>query len=298
MCERTLKLLMPKFHVGNAKAEKYILQLCKELKIPTPKKGELRKTIRVALEETFTEINLEKEIEYVKRNGKANALQMMRDANDRFLNAPLSLGVLGDCCGLKIELSSKYGEHASSIQFLGVIEAPEISFTDDISYFRCEAVRTFNDDDLSGFTRSYRGFLQSSISLIDCFLHRYTFHVKSMVPSTKDYVNTEILDSRKPIEDRLEAWVTTFAYHKIDEFRNSKQRSKFIELKRQRNSIVHPSNPSIPYGAKEVVKYLNYAQDGVGGLLAELRRYSGYSENIGFIRQIKTEPTITMRRKV
>lgn len=283
-------------HVGVEKAEKYILQLCKELNIPVHRKRDLHNTVKITSGENITEINLQNEIEYVKKNGKANTLQMMLDTNDRFLNTPLSIGVLGDDCGLKIEMSSKYGQHASSIQFPGVIEAPETSFADDITYFRREAVRTFNDSDLSGFSRSYRGFLQSGISLIDCFLHRYAFHVKTMIPSTDEYSNTAILDSRRSMEERLEAWMVTFAYHKMDEYKNSKQRSKFIELKSQRNNIVHPSNPSIPYGAKEVVKYLNYAQDGIGGLLSELRRYTGYSENIGFIRQIKTQPSIIMRK--
>lgn len=291
-----MKLSIPQFHVGTDKAEKYILQLCEELKIPTPKKRDRRKVFRITSGESVTEINFENEIEYVKKNGKANVLQMMLDANDRFLNTPLSLGILGDGCGIKMNLRSEYGGHTSSIQFPGVIEAPEVSFADDISYFRHEAVRTFNNNDLSGFSRSYRGFLQSGISLIDCFLHRYTFHVKNIIPSTEDYINTAIMDSRKPIEDRLDSWMVTFAAHKIDEYKNSKHRSKFIELKRQRNSIVHASNPSVPYGAKEVVKYLNYAQDGIGGFLAELRRYSGYSENIGFIRQIKTQPVINIRK--
>ena len=291
-----MKLSIQEIYVGAEKAEKYVLQLCKELNIPVQRKKDLRNIVRITSGENVTEINLQKEIEYVKKNGKANTLQMMLDSNDRFLNTPLSIGILGDDCGLKIEMNSKYGSHASSIQFPGVIEAPEISFADDITYFRREAVRTFNDNDLSGFSRSYRGFLQSSVSLIDCFLHRYTFHIKTMIPSTNEYSNTAVLDSRKSMEERLEAWMVTFAYHKIDEYKNSKQRSKFIELKNQRNNIVHPSNPSIPYGAKEVVKYLNYAQDGIGGLLSELRKYTGYSENIGFIQQIKTQPVIVMRK--
>lgn len=118
------------------------------------------------------------------------------------------------------------------------------------------------------------------------------FHIRVLITSTKEYVNTEALDSRRPIEDRLDAWMQTFATHKMEDFKNSKTRSKFIELKMQRNSLVHPSQPTIPYEVKNVVKYLNFAQDGVGGLLSDLRRFSGYTENIGFIRQIKTEPEI------
>jgi hypothetical protein len=291
-----LKLLIPEFHVGTEKADKYICQLFKDLKIPVPPKGDRRKTVKITVGANVAEIDLEKEFQYIKKNGKGFALQMMLDQNDRFLNTPLSLGITGDDCGVKIKSTSEYGGYASTIEFPGIIEAPEISFSDDVEFFRHEAVRTFNDDDLSGFARSYRGFLQSSISLVDCFLHRYTFHVKHLVPSTKEYANTDALDSRRSIEERLEAWITTFAPHKMEEYIGSKQRSKFIELKSQRNCIVHPSNPSIPYGVKQAVRYLNYAQDGIGGLLSELRSYTGYSENIGFIRQVKTLPVISVRK--
>jgi len=291
-----LKLLIPEFHVGTEKADKYICQLFKDLKIPVPPKGDRRKIVKITVGDNVTEIDLEKEFQYIKKSGKGFTLQMMLDQNDRFLNTPLSLGITGEDCGIKIKSTSGYGDHVSTIEFPGIIEAPEISFSDDIEFFRREAVRTFNDDDLSGFARSYRGFLQSSISLVDCFLHRYTFHVKRLIPSTKEYANTEALDSRRSIEERLEAWITTFAPHKMEEYIGSKQRSKFIELKSQRNSIVHPSNPSIPYGVKQAVRYLNYAQDGIGGLLSELRGYTGYSENIGFIRQVKTLPVISVRK--
>jgi len=287
---------MPEFNLGTEKAEKYVLQLCRELDIPIKKRRDLNNTIRITSKENSTKINLQKEIEYTKKNGKALTLQIMLDSKDRFLNTPLSIGTTGDVGGLKLEMSSRYGEHISTAQCPGVIEAPEVSFAGDIAYFRRETVHTFNNNNLSGFSRSYRGYLQSSVSLIDCFLHRYTFHVKDMIPSTRKYINTEILDSRKPIEDRLEAWMMTFAYHKIDEYKNSKQRSKFIELKKQRNIIVHPSTPSIPYGVKEVVKYLNYAQEGIGGLLSELRKYTEHTENIGFIRQVTTQPAVIIRK--
>lgn len=289
-----MKLSIPEFHLGTEKAEKYICQLLKDLKLSVPPKSDRQKTIKVILRNQETDIDLRLEVEHVKKTGKAHILQMILDQNDHFLNTPLSLGMMGDDCGIKINLSSTYGSHKSAIEFPGVIEAPEISFADDLSYFRREAVLAFNHKDLSGFSRSYRGYLQSSVSLVECFLHRYTFHVKQLIPSTNEYANTEILDSRRSIEERLEAWMTIFATQNLQEYLGSKQQSKFIELKSQRNRIVHPSAPSVPYSMKDVVKYLNYVQDGIGGLLADLRRYSGYSENIGFIHQVKTLPLITV----
>ena len=118
-----------------------------------------------------------------------------------------------------------------------------------------------------------------------------------MIPSMDEYANTEALDSRRSIEEKIEAWVTTFAAHKSAEVRNSKHRSKFLELKSQRNSIVHPSEPTVAYQATKVVKYLNYSGEGVGGFLAELRRHAGAADDIGFISQVRTQPDIFVREK-
>ena len=293
----TLKLQISEYHVGRSAAEKYVFQLCKKLNYKLPAQNAHLAVITITNPDKTTKICISKEIEFVRRNGKANTLQFIHDANDRFLNTPVSIGLMGDVAGIKAQIKSTYGEHSTTIQFPGVIEAPEVSFADDISFFRKEAVRCFNDEDLSGFSRSFRGFLQSGISLVECFMHRYNFHVKTMIPSTEEYANTAVLDSRKSFDERIDAWMVTFACHKMTELKNSKEYSKFKELKKQRNNIVHPSNPSVPYGAREVIRYLNYARDGVGGLLSELRKYTGHTENIGFIRQVKTQPSITIAKK-
>jgi hypothetical protein len=78
----------------------------------------------------------------------------------------------------------------------------------------------------------------------------------------------------------------------MEDFKQSASRSKFIELKEQRNQIVHPSSPTIGYSVKSVVKYMNFSQSGVGGLLHDLRQYSGDSTLIGFIQHVRTLPDI------
>lgn len=283
-----MKLTIPEFHVGREKAEKYVALLCKELNWPVPKGQEFGGIITVNNDQKETKIHLAKEVESVRKTGKADLLQMIFDSSDRFLNTPLSLGLTGDIPGLKVKIESNYGSHSSIVHFPGFIEPPETSFSQDIVFYRKQAVKSFNKEDLPGFARAYRGYLQSCVSLVECFIHRYTFHIKGMIPSMQEF-DTAILDSRSSIDDRLDAWMTTFAIHKMKDFKNSKSRSKFLELKNQRNAIVHPSYPSVPYGVKDVVKFLNYCQDGVGGLLGDLRRYAGYSENIGFIKQIRSQ---------
>jgi len=283
-----LKLSMYENHLGKDKAEKYVLGLCKRLKIPINGRTDLRKKIDFPTESKLLEIDLTREVNFTMKNGRADVLQTIHDSQDRFLSTPISIGVSGQ----GISISMDYCGHTSSIDGPGYIEAPEVSFSNEIILYRREAMMALNAGDWATFSRCYRSFLQSSVSLVECFLHRYTFHVKYMIPSMESYENTAILDSRVGLEARLEAWMKTFAFHRMADFKRSSARSKFIEIKDQRNSIVHPSSPTIGYSVKTVVKFMNFAQQGVGGLLADLREYSGASPDIGFIRQIRTVPEV------
>ncbi|MCP3660182.1 MAG: hypothetical protein GY830_07725 [Bacteroidetes bacterium] len=289
-----MKLKVTDIQVGKSKAEQYVLSLCKSLKYPVTHRKELNKTIEINNGIKVIKINLEKEVEFVRHNGKANMLQFMFDTNDIFLNTPLNIGIKNDGVeGIKVKIESNFGDHSSSIKGEGYIESPETSLVDDILYYREEVIKAYNESDFKKFSRGYRSYLQSCISLVDWFLYRYTFFVKNKIPlSEKAYGNIAILDSRRSIEDRLEAWMTTFAVNNKEEFKQSKYRAKFFDLKGQRNKIVHPESPTIEYEVRNIVKYLNYVQDGIGGLFAELRRYTGYSENIGFIRQIQSQGKI------
>ena len=288
-------LSMNEFCVGKEHAEKYVLSLCKDLKLPFTSRKDLFKKFKH--EKTGVEVDLHAEVQHVRKYGTALHLQDWLDQNDRYLNSPVSFAIFGDDCGISCNMSSEYGNHISKMKFPGSIESPEGSFVSDIRFYREDAVSKFNEKDIFGFSRAYRGYLMSCVSLVDCFLYRYTFHVKNMIPSTADYDNTKDLDSRLPIEERIDAWVTIFAYDKINEYKNNKQWSEFICLKKKRNEIIHPATPTIPYEAIKIAKHLNSAKEGVGGLLTNLRKFAGQTGNIGFIRETLTLPEIKILKK-
>jgi hypothetical protein len=285
---------MYEFHLGKEKAEKYVLALCGRLSISVDGRGSLRKETTVQAGTQFIKIDFPREVDSAMKTGRANILQTLHDSADRYLNTPVSMGTISAGYKSGIKVASTYGSHTSSLDGSGYIEAPEVSFSDELALYRRQAIESFNSRDLIGFCRNYRAFLQSSVSLVECVLHRYTFHVRQIVPSMASYENTAVLDSRVGLDVRLDAWMQTFAAHKNEDFKQSATRSKFIELKEQRNQIVHPSSPTIGYSVKSVVKYMNFAQAGVGGLLHDLRQYSGDSPLIGFIQHIRTLPEIRL----
>lgn len=285
--------------VGKEKAEKYVLQVWRELSLPKIPKRYLYREVRINQQKADSlVIDLKGEIESVRRNGKAKVLQQMLDQKDRFLSSPVSIAIIGDDTGIQCDINSMYANYSENVKSPGGIESPEVSFADDITHYRKEAFQAIISNDFSGLTRAYRSYLQCAVSLVDCFLHKYTFHVNEMVSNPTAYTNIATLNSRAALEERLDAWVTTFAAHKQMEFKSSKYRSKFIELKNKRNGIVHPTHPMYSYSVKEMVKFLNYAPDAIGGLLGQLRCFAETTDKIGFIQQMKSEPLIQLKKRV
>ena len=94
------------------------------------------------------------------------------------------------------------------------------------------------------------------------------------------------------MENRLDAWIMTFAFHKKDEIKSSKYWLRFKELKKERNLIIHPVDPATQYSVKDIVQKMNLAKDGVGGLLYMLRKCAEQRQWIGFIQSIKNLPEI------
>jgi hypothetical protein len=301
MLERRLRrggkmlLIKPNTCVNTEKAIKYIELLCKDINFPF-NKSMLTKSITYNVGQNKQLISFPDELQSIKTNGKANILQFYYDSNDQFLKLPPEMSLYTDgASGLHFNISSSYGSFSSELEGPGAVEAPETSLSYDIISSRNKCIESFNNKNYIDFNSYYRSFLFSSISLVDCFLHRYNFYLKENIKDTSEYDNLKELDSISAIDKRLRAWMYTFATDKIDEIELTKQWSQFMELKKIRNSIVHPTNPTISYSVKNITKTLNLAKYGIGGLLLLMRKYACQRELIGFIQSIYNVPEIRIK---
>jgi hypothetical protein len=286
-----VKLTMFDRHLGNSRADRYFSALCTDLGLsykgkPYDQVFEIRTT------DGQSQILGKDEIAHIRLHGRGKQLQHLLDNRDRYLNSIISMGVLHSIKGVNAKITVNYGSFSASVDN-GLIESPELSLADDIVIYRKEAVTQLNNKNLAGFARAYRAALHSSVSLIDCVLHRYHFHIFEMLPDANEiYENVATLGSRASVESRLDAWILTFATHKQDGFKKSKNLNDFWALKKARNKVTHPDLPSSIYDLKEVVRVLNLIPTGIGGMLADLRKHSDQTENIGFIQHIKSAPII------
>lgn len=290
-----MKLVRYDRYVSKEKATKHVIHLAKSLNIEVPKHKNFGEDVILKNEHKEFRVNFRNEVQHTIEFGKSNMLQAWFDAEDRFLQPALEMSVAESVPGITLNLTSSIGGHSASVTNHGVLEAPELALARDICYFHKETCERYNVWDIEGFSRNFRGFLHSCVSLVDCFLFRYAFHISGIIPDPSQYTNTLALDSRSSVMERLEAWITTFATREIDTFKDWSERSQFIELKNKRNEFTHPSVPTVIFEPKDVAKYLNYGATGVGKLLGKMRRCSSTTDRIGFIHQVSHLPKVMAR---
>jgi len=285
------------YHLDRNFAEKHVFALAEALCISTPERQALAQDVQLANNEKRFRINFEEEIEHTMRMGKAKTLQYWFDSRDMFLQPSIEMAVFSRVPGISLNVTATVGGDSKSIQNYGVLQSPSDSLADDIRFFHRETCSSFNERDTAAFARNYRAFLHSCVSIVEFYLHRYVAYVKSKIGRPSEFDNLAILDSRKPIDERLKAWMITFATHELDKFNSWPQFSRFLELKKARNRFTHPSEPVECYEPHLVKKCLNLGSSGVGALLARMRKAAGSSDRIGFINQIATLPQVQLTKR-
>lgn len=246
----------------------------------------LPETISIPNSKGTWEINIEKEIEFIRINGQGDVLQYAYDCTDKYLSPVLELGQDGDGITKSLTMESRFGTCVKVLKTNGIISAPEKSIADDICYFRELFVDACNNKDSKMYSRAYRAYLMNSISMIECFLQRYIFYINSINPIIKDRDLFDILKSTAPIEERVKVWLKLFTSKEEKDLISTKEWSQFLEIKRQRNLIIHPTEPMICYEVKKMITILNNEMHGIGGLLILLRQFENGKDYIGFFRKL------------
>lgn len=286
------QLAIAEYHRSASNARLYAEGLATDLGVPPPRRADYASDVRLQWGQKILVINFAGSVEEARREGIPKLLQQLFDARDTFLAPALEIGVGPLPPGLSMQVTSSVGSFSRSIPAPGWFEAPELSLTRDILTFRRLACEYSDPGSFSDAARFYRSYLQSCVSLVDCFLFRYTSFVRDKIGDLEKYANTRELGSPIGIERRIEAWMTTFATHRLSDYKGTGEWSQFQELRRERNRIVHPVDPAVAYQPKQMARYLNFCRRGIGGLLSNLRKYSAVDDRVGFIQQLVTAPEI------
>ena len=188
-----------------------------------------------------------------------------------------------------LKLGVTYGKYQKEVQGPSRLSPLENDLTDDVLHFREAACVASASDGYYDCTRHYRSYLQSSISLIDCFINRYV-HLSSTAGQLP-----EALTKPGPFEPRFDAWITTFTGHSPTEIKQTAEWSQCCALRKERNRAVHAVEPYIGIQIQDLPRHFNHVRRGIGGLLRRMREQAS-QPTLGFIERLRNAPLVEFHK--
>ena len=209
----------------------------------------------------------------------------------------LRMGAQTDVSGVNLKMNYKMDRYDVKVEQPFLFGASVDFFADDILYYRAKAVESVNEFEFESAARNYRSYLNACLSLMEAFISRNIEVLEKYMPRENWDEKSEIVSSRKPIADRIDAWFGLVSDEELQKVKSGKYWSQFDELRQERNRYVHPSEQVIAFAPLKKIKYLNYCRDGIGGLLGKMRTSFGDHPNLGFIQRVKTAPLISKKAR-
>jgi hypothetical protein len=222
-----------------------------------------------------------------RKTGFSHSLFEVIDSRDTFFGGRFLMATNSSV--IKIEVN--HGSYQKKLPGPCRSSPLENELTEDILHFRDAACHASASDGFYDCTRHYRSFLQSSVSLVDCFINRYVeLYSAGLAPGTK------IPFSRGTLEDRLDAWAAAFAAAKVEDFKRSAERGKFTLIRKARNKFVHATEPYVGVSIQDLPDIFNAVRRGIGGLLLKMRELAG-QPTLGFIERLRVAQLIAFKPK-
>ncbi|MEX2596467.1 MAG: hypothetical protein WEC59_06000, partial [Salibacteraceae bacterium] len=125
----------------------------------------------------------------------------------------------------------------------------EIDISEDIEFYKEETCIESSDHDFEMCFRNYRGYLFSSIALIDSYINRHIILFDFNGLKTNEFNQ---LKSSRNSEERIELFINQFCNFSFNDFKQSAAWRDFKKLKELRNEMVHSLNPYMGLEIKEI----------------------------------------------
>jgi hypothetical protein len=190
-----------------------------------------------------------------------------------------------------LKLGITYGKYQKEVQGPSRLSPLENDLTDDILHFREAACATSASDGYYDCTRHYRSYLQSSISLLDCFINRYV----QIHPLSAAGQLPEALTKPGAFEVRFDAWIKTFTSHSPTEIKQTAEWSQCCLLRQERNRAVHAVEPYLGIQIQDLPRHFNHVRRGIGGLLRKMREQAS-QPTLGFIERLRNAPLVEFHK--
>jgi len=220
----------------------------------------------------------------VRKTGVCNFLQTYLDRTDPIFGGTFSISMPNQ----GIPITTSWAGYKKTLTTPCRNAPAEWEFASDIEFYKEETCTESDKMDFEMTIRNFRGFLFSSLALIDSYVNRHIIYYKHVKLEGDEFI--KLTESRNT-EERIELFVKLFCDFNISELKKGKEWKDFKELKNLRNEIIHSINPYLGIEIKDIAKNLNLSIRGVGGLLKKLQSGQG-RPSLGFIEMVRTSPLV------
>ncbi|OQP65850.1 hypothetical protein A3860_14750 [Niastella vici] len=285
MSQATSFLIQQEPRLSTKEAEKIIDNILKKLGIKLQSKGKQKEFIiknqGTEKEEKRRYFELVKD---VRTLGICKFIQDPIDQNDLIFGGTLGLSTPN----WQLSIVTEWAGYKKSLNGPCRSVPSEIEFSEDIEFYKEETCIESSNHDFVMCARNYRGYLLSTIALIDSYINR---HILFHAFKGRNTTNFHLLKESRNTEERIELFIDEFCSFPFSEVKQNLMWDHFKKLKALRNEAVHSLSPYLGIELKEIAFNLNLSIHGVGSLLKKLQEGQGRI-SLGFIERVRTSPTI------
>lgn len=233
----------------------------------------------------YEELIFEDIVKALREKGVFDVVQSNIDKQDSYFAGSLPIATNTKA----IVITSEFAGHKKELRGPCRFYPVEDELMEDILYYRKEACLRSDESTFILTSRFFRAYLSACISIVDAFINKHIL-IKEYENFTS--VEFEQLKSVTNIEHKIDLWLKIFTQQDISFLKNGKPEwTHFMEIRKERNNMIHVSEANFGHEIKAISKYLNYVQAGIGGLLKLFRELQGKT-TLTFIERLCTAPTV------
>lgn len=285
MCDAPAILVQQEPRLSIKEAERIVDDILKKLNISIAKQGKNHQFIikhpGTDKEEKQKYIDL---IQQVRKYGICGFFQVDLDRSDTVFGGTFGMSTPT----FNMKLTTEWAGYRKELNGPCRNIPSEIDLSEDIEFYKEETCLESSEYDFVMCCRNYRGYLFSSIALIDCYINRHIILNEFKGLASQTFI--ELKESRNT-ERRIELFIKEFCDFTFDDLKQSYVWDDFKKLRALRNEVVHSINPYLGIELKELASNLNLSIHGVGSLLKKLQEGQGRI-SLGFIERVRTSPVI------
>lgn len=279
-------LQLGRFHLNPRDAEKYVLDELQQLAPGRSRNSWKDSEVTITTNGKPSTHHFRSLVREARERGYAIPLQRATDTGDAYFGGRFGLSTNSE----GLDLGSTVAGEAAHAKGPASSYMVEVALTEDIGVARsdvCDASRRAKID-WGKVGRGYRAYVYACTAVVEYFLNHHVHVAKTASRLPQDW---HVVAGN--FDESFNQWSAAFLRDgAADRLRQTPEWCHLVELRRERNRLIHGVSPVWMLSLREVPRYLNHVRTGVGGFLSLIRSEQALRP-LGFQRHLATLPEVS-----